>query len=128
MYVCMFSFMHVFVRVISQMIAFCALPRKYAKLRCQRLPPFWIQLAVENRKKRKKCTLFFPRNAYRIRSIRVTRLINTSNSEKIRILRILRILSVEGIGKYCMLSSFPRYRIPRGSICLCQELDKYCER
>lgn len=36
----LYARMYLRVRVISQMIAFCAQPRKYARLR-QRLPPFW---------------------------------------------------------------------------------------
>lgn len=55
------------VRVISQMIAFCARPRKYAKLR-QRLPPFSTifnargKSRIESKywKKKKKCLEFDP--------------------------------------------------------------------
>lgn len=55
--------LYVSVRVISQMIAFCARSRKYAKLR-QRLPPFWTGFSIgrgkSSRNKKKECTLFFP--------------------------------------------------------------------
>lgn len=79
------------VRVISQMIAFCARPRKYAKLR-QRLPPFSTIFNARG-KSRIESKYWKKKKVLGIRSIHATCLMKYNNEKIIR----MRILPVERI-------------------------------